>query len=979
MALVVAPTLTAVAWQQSDDREVIYDKLVAILSEAPSETCSLLSYEQDSEPEERLAAEAAEARALEAYAPCLVGAALRDLRDAGAARAARRRGAARALAAACRVAGARPGLAAALRRAGLGRSAASRAALNCAGAALRYGDGGALAAALEIRARCGPGREPPDYANRWCGVALAALRLGGDRMLETMALRALAAVGRGCATDAAAAAACRASGACGSDPAAPTPAPGASQTQPDDDSHWDVALLNRLGAPCAEARALAAEALTAFAPAIGRARPLAAAVAARTLPAALLPAWRAWLAEAHAPAPGDSGGAVARRSAIAAAAVCDAAAAALAACDPLPVFRDRVDVATGLVKILSKCKTAVQRYAAHDDTAPGDAAAAACLGSFFGAWAAVYACMRASDAPRRAKFLKSQGAMIAKPYKACFAGVPGVREAVLVLVGDAAAAGRLGAVLGSFGGAGVVEACARGAPPGALDGALDAFAAAPELDVDAALAVVGARAASAPLGAAAAAAFQRVLDRDVDGAALYAARALALAPRADDDDGLFDAFVRARYGAPEDLRALATEARAAKLGACLEAELLEPALAGARGLEPDLLLAFWTAATRGRRADAPPAALLAWPALHALAIKDGAWLDASLSRQRLDELARLAADAASAPELLDELDARHAAAGDADLKQRPRLAAVAAGLATPLADAAGADGLPAAARVCARAFLDGADVDALARALADLAGPDGAVAACAALAPAAARAVEDPAAGAMRALCGAALRGLGDAARRAAVAPTADAPVAETLDAGALAAVAPLLAAAFGDDALAPVADAALRVVRGDLRLPAALAVALGAFRRRGLGASPRSAPSPRAPEAPRAPEPPRAPSPAAKRPSPERPPPESPKRRKFVAPDKDRPHAFGDCVVQSRSAAGPTTTKKKHDDEGRLRAARALLESQHSESQSQDSEPQKRASVLCYTSLASSQGPDLPGAWAAKFDASQRPSPEDA
>ena len=101
--------------------------------------------------------------------------------------------------------------------------------------------------------------------------------------------------------------------------------------------------------------------------------------------------------------------------------------------------------------------------------------------------------------------------------------------------------------------------------------------------------------------------------------------------------------------------------------------------------------------------------------------------------------------------------------------------------------------------------------------------------------------------------------------------------------------------------------------------------------------------------------------------------------QRAMEPPDKDRPHAFGDCVVQSRSAAGPTTTKKKHDDEGRLRAARALLESQHSESQSQDSEPQKRASVLCYTSLASSQGPDLPGAWAAKFDASQRPSPEDA
>ncbi|KAH8076534.1 hypothetical protein JL721_540 [Aureococcus anophagefferens] len=669
MALVVAapPTLTAVAWEQSDDREAIYEKLVAILSEAPSETCSLLSYEHDSEPEERLAAEAAEARALEAYAPCLVGAALRDLRDAGAAHAARRRGA-RALAAACRVAGARPGS----RRAARGprRSAAVRA-----------------------------GRRPR-----------AAAR--------------------------------------GAPP--PTLPPRSSS----------VADLARRG-PRARARRL-------------RRRGRAAVRGGR----------RGGLRR---------GGRGAKRCG-----------------DPLPVFRDRVGVATGLVKVLSKCKTAVQRYAAHDDTAPGDDAAAACLGSFFGAWAAVYACMRASDAPRRAKFLKSQGAMIAKPYKACFAGVPGVREAVLVLVGDAAAAGRLGAVLGSFGGAGVVEACARaraGRPrrrPRRLRGRAGARRR------------VGARgrrrAPRAPPRAAAA--FQRVLDRDVDGAALDAARALALAPRADDDDGLFDAYVRARYGAPEDLRALATEARAAKLGACLEAELLEPALAGARGLEPDLLLAFWTAATRGRRADAPPAALCAWPALHALAIKDGAWLDASLSRQRLDELARLAADAASAVELLGELDARHAAR-DAD-PTSARGCGRRRGPRDALADAAGADGLPAAARVCAR-------------------------------------------------------------------------------------------------------------------------------------------------------------------RPSPERPPPESPKRRKFVAPDKDRPHAFGDCVVQSRSAAGPTTTKKKHDDEGRLRAARALLESQHSESQSQDSEPQKRASVLCYTSLASSQGPDLPGAWAAKFDASQRPSPEDA
>ncbi|EGB10880.1 hypothetical protein AURANDRAFT_62416 [Aureococcus anophagefferens] len=146
--------------------------------------------------------------------------------------------------------------------------------------------------------------------------------------------------------------------------------------------------------------------------------------------------------------------------------------------------------------------------------------------------------------------------------------------------------------------------------------------------------VLKARAAAARLGAVAVVAFQRVLVPGLDGAVLDAARARALASRAENDDGLFDAFVRARYGAPEDLRALATLGRAAKLGACLEAELLGPALAGAWDRESELLFTFWTAATRGRRADAPSAALYVWPALHALAIKDVAWLDACMSRQR---------------------------------------------------------------------------------------------------------------------------------------------------------------------------------------------------------------------------------------------------------------------------------------------------------------------------------------------------------
>ncbi|KAK7248259.1 hypothetical protein SO694_00129086 [Aureococcus anophagefferens] len=333
MALVVAPppTLTAVAWQQSDDREATYDKLVAILSEAPSETCSLLSYEQDSEPEERLAAEAAGApsrptRPASLAPRCgICGTPAPRTRPGAAAPRARSR---RPAASPARGPGSR-------QRCGALASASAgvAAALNCAGAALRYGDGAALAAALEIRARCGPGREPADYAGRWCG------------------------------------------------------------TQPDDDSHWDVALLNRLGAPCAEARALAADALAAFAPVVARARPLAAAVAtgrcrprssrvadlARRGPRARA---RRLRRRGRAAVRGRRRGGLRRggRGAKRAATRCPSSATAGAA--------------TGLVKILSKCKTAVQRYAAHDDTAPGDAAAAACLGSFFGAWAAVYACMR---------------------------------------------------------------------------------------------------------------------------------------------------------------------------------------------------------------------------------------------------------------------------------------------------------------------------------------------------------------------------------------------------------------------------------------------------------------------------------------------------------------------------------------------------------------------------------------------------------
>ncbi|KAH8067185.1 hypothetical protein JL720_12447 [Aureococcus anophagefferens] len=157
-----------------------------------------------------------------------------------------------------------------------------------------------------------------------------------------------------------------------------------------------------------------------------------------------------------------------------------------------------------------------------------------------------------------------------------------------------------------------------------------------------------------------------LLDAVLDAFARDAARARALASRAENDDGLFDAFVRARYGAPGPPGARDPGARAAR--ACLEAELLGPALAGAWDRESELLFTFWTAATRGRRADAPSAALYVWPALHALAIKDVAWLDACMSRQRFDELARLAVDAASAPEvlaLLEEVEARYDAASDA--------------------------------------------------------------------------------------------------------------------------------------------------------------------------------------------------------------------------------------------------------------------------------------------------------------------------
>ncbi|KAH8095792.1 hypothetical protein JL720_3119 [Aureococcus anophagefferens] len=790
MALVVAqpPTLTAVAWQQSDDREATYDKLVAILSEAPSETCSLLSYEHDSEPEERLAAEAAGAPSRPTRPACA------PLRICGTPAPRARPGAAarRALAAVCRVAGARPGLAA-LRR---GPRAERRRGANCAGAALRYGDGAALAAALEIRARCGPAASPR-LRRRWCGVALAA-------------------------------------------PPAATPG---------DDSHWDVALLNRLGAPCAEARALAADALARSrrsSPARAARGGAAAAAAPRSSVADLArrgPRARARRLRRRGRAAvrgGRRGGL--RRGGRGAKRVRPAAR--------LQRPRRRRH---GPREDPLKCKTAVQRYAAHDDTAPGDAAAAACLGSFFGAWAAVYACMRASDAPRRAKFLKSQGAMIAKPYKACFAGVPGVREAVLVL-----------------------------------------------LDVASALAVVSARARRG-----AAAAFQRVLDRDVDGAALDAARALALAPRADDDDGLFDAFVRA-YGAPgppgaRDERAPRSSARASRPN-CWSPRSPGPG-ASSR-----------TCSSRSgprRRAAGAPARRprrCAWPALHA-AIKDGAWLDASLSRQRLDELARLAADAASAVELLGELDARPPPGRGPDQRQRLRRRR---GPRDAPRGRRGrrraARGGPRRARVPRRRGRHAASR------LADLAGPS----------PPRRRAGGGAGRrGPRRRGDAGALRrgapGLGDAARRAAVAPTADAPVAGRW---ALARPSRLLAAAFGDDALAPVADAALRVVRGDLRLPAALTVALGAFRRQRLARRRwRRARAPRAPEPPRA----VAGGEAAVAGAAAAGVAEAPQVRRARQGQAARRRR----VVQSRSAAGPTTTKKKHDDEGRLRAARAL-ESQH-------------------------------------------------
>ncbi|KAH8062491.1 hypothetical protein JL722_3409 [Aureococcus anophagefferens] len=749
MALVVAPppTLTAVAWQQSDDREATYDKLVAILSEAPSETCSLLSYEHDSEPEERLAAEAAEARALEAYAPCLVGA-LRDLRDAGAAHAARRRGAARALAAACRVAGARPGSRAAARASGERASRSTAPARPCATATARRSRPRSRSARAAAPAASRPTTRAAGAASRWRRCASAAT--GRSRPWPCGPWRPWAAAARRTPRPRPRAGRRRVR----RRPGGADASAGASQTQPGDDSHWDVALLNRLGAPCAEARARRGRA-RAFAPVVARAR------------------------RSRRPPPLDAAGASSR-------------------------------------------------------------------------------------------------AMIAKPYKACFAGVPGVREAVLVL-----------------------------------------------LDVASALAVVS---AAAPL-ARRAAAFQRVLDRDVDGAALDAARALALAPRADDDDGLFDAYVRARYGAPEDLRALAIEARPAR-------RVPRGRIVGARarrgpGLEPDLL-AFWTAATRGRRADAASGALRLARSTPPSRTAPGSTRPCRASGSTSSRGSQRTRRARSS----SRRARRHAPPG-----RGPRPAPAAAPprasrrpSRTPRAPTAARGGLRLRAR------------SSTARTSTRFArGPRGPRRGAAARRQRRRR--RGPSRPRRRGDAGALRRGapgLGDAARRA-VAPTADAP-AETL--GWRARPSRLLAAAFGDDALAPVADAALRVVRGDLRLPAALTVALGAFRRRGRVAAgaggPRRSPARRSP---------RAPSPAAKRPSPERPPPESPKRRKFVAPDKDRPHA-GDCVVQSRSAAGPTTTKKKHDDEGRLRAARAL-ESQHSESQSQDSEPQKRARALLRASRA--------------------------
>ena len=140
---------------RSPSREETYAKLSDVLEERPSCTLSALSYDEESPCEERFAEEEA---ALAAYAPCLVGLLLRDLRDASEASSTRRRSAVALLASVYRVAVCRADLSRSLVGAGLTASAASRAALNCAGAALRYGDGVALAKALEIRARmCGGG------------------------------------------------------------------------------------------------------------------------------------------------------------------------------------------------------------------------------------------------------------------------------------------------------------------------------------------------------------------------------------------------------------------------------------------------------------------------------------------------------------------------------------------------------------------------------------------------------------------------------------------------------------------------------------------------------------------------------------------------------------------------------------------------------------------------------------------------------
>ena len=171
--------------------------------------------------------------------------------------------------------------------------------------------------------------------------------------------------------------------------------------------------------------------------------------------------------------------------------------------------------------------------------------------------------------------------------------------------------------------------------------------------------------------------------------------------------------------------------------------------------------------------------------------------------------------------------------------------------------------------------------------------------------------------------------------------------------------------AAFADDRSSPLADATWRAIRADLKPPPVLHAAIGSFRRRGRRAD---AAQPEANDEP----PPSSSSSSKKRPSeassvarPSPPPSEhgSPKRprKSFVAPDRDRPVAFRDCVARPRPP-GAAPTPKRHDDDARLRAARALLDTQESESQpqSQSQSPQKRGEAGVVLHRAESVQHDL-------------------